>query len=173
MAVLDGGRGGGKVGDAVYSTSRKWSNPMGLFDSMFGGSESKAITKQEAFTGILLAAAAADGHISDEEAQGLWTAIERMKLFSNFTPDKFHKMMDNLLKILKKGGPNLLIEKCVPALPEELRETAFANACDLVLADGVVEEEEKELLNDLQRSLEIPGDDAMSIVHVMIIKNRG
>ena len=53
---------------------------MGLFDSLFGGGEGdKGITKQEAFTGILLAAAAADGHISEEEAQGLWTAIERMR----------------------------------------------------------------------------------------------
>jgi len=116
---------------------------VGLFDSLFGGGGGdKTVTKQEAFTGILLAAAAADGHISEEEAQGLWTAIERMKLFSNFTPDKFNKMMDNLLKILKKGGPDLLVEKCVPALPEELRDTAFANACDIVLADGVVEGEE-------------------------------
>ncbi len=148
---------------------------MGLFDSLFGGGEggAKSITKQEAFTGILLAAAAADGHIAEEEAQGLWTAIERMKLFSNFTPDKFNRMMDVLLTILKKGGADLLVEKCVPALPDELRETAFANACDLVLADGVVEEEERALVEKLQKRLEIPGDQAMDIVKVMVIKNRG
>lgn len=146
---------------------------MGLFDSLFGGGEGKGITKQEAFAGILLAAAAADGHISEEEAQGLWTAIERMKLFSNFTPDKFNKMMDTLLKILKKGGPDMLVDKCAPALPDELRETAFANACDIVLADGVVEDDEKEMMERLQHKLEISGDDAMDIVRVMVIKNRG
>ena len=146
---------------------------MGLFDSMFGGGEGKPITKQEAFSGILLAAAAADGHISDEEARGLWTTIERMKLFADFTPDKFNKMMDVLLKILKKGGPDLLVDKCVPALPDRLRETAFANACDIVLADGAVEDDERELIERLQNRLEIPGDDAMEIVRVMVIKNRG
>jgi tellurite resistance protein len=147
---------------------------VGLFDSLFGGGDKdKSVTKQEAFTGLLLAAAAADGHIAEEEAQGLWTAIERMKLFSNFTPDKFNKMMDNLLKFLKKGGPDLLIEKCVPALPEELRATVFANACDLVLADGVVEPEEKAFIEKLQNRLEIPGDEAMDIVKVMVIKNQG
>ena len=147
---------------------------MGLFDSLFGGGEGgKGVTKQEAFTGILLAAAAADGHISEEEAQGLWTAIERMKLFSNFTPDKFKRMMDTLLKILKKGGPDMLVDKCVPALPDELRDTAFANACDLVLADGVVEDEEKKLIEKLQNRLGIAGDEAMDIVRVMVIKNRG
>jgi len=147
---------------------------MGLFDNLFGGGTGdKTVTKQEAFTGILLAAAAADGHIAEEEAQGLWTAIERMKLFANFTPDKFNKMMDTLLKILKKGGADLLVEKCVPALPEELRGTAFVNACDIVLADGVVEAEEKALIEKLQKKLEIPGDEAMDIVKVMILKNRG
>ncbi|MCI0701810.1 MAG: tellurite resistance TerB family protein [Planctomycetia bacterium] len=147
---------------------------MGLFDSLFGGGSSdKSVTKQEAFTGILLAAAAADGHIAEEEAQGLWTAIERMKLFANFTPDKFNRMMDTLLKILKKGGADLLVEKCVPALPEELKATAFVNACDIVLADGVVEDEEKALIEKLQKKLEIPGDEAMDIVKIMVIKNRG
>jgi tellurite resistance protein len=147
---------------------------MGLFDSLFGGGTGdKTVTKQEAFTGILLAAAAADGHIGEEEAQGLWTAIERMKMFANFTPEKFKKMIDNLLKILKKGGPDLLVEKCVPELPDELRATVFANACDIVLADGVVEGEEKELIEKLQRKLELSGDEAMDIVRVMIIKNRG
>jgi uncharacterized tellurite resistance protein B-like protein len=140
---------------------------------MFGGGESKEITRQEAFAGILLAAAAADGHIADEEARSLWTTIERMNLYEKFTPDRFNKMMDNLLKILKKGGPELLVDKCVPALPDKLRETAFANACDLVLADGVVEDEEKELIELLQNRLEIPGDEAMDIVKVMVIKNRG
>ena len=147
---------------------------MGLFDSLFGGgSGDKTVTKQEAFTGILLAAAAADGHISDEEAQGLWTAIERMKLFANFTPDKFNKMMDNLLKILKKGGPDLLVEKCVPALPQRLRATAFCNAVDIVLADGSVEDDEKELIEKLQTALEVGDDEAKTIIEVMIIKNRG
>ncbi len=147
---------------------------MGMFGDMFGGSSgSKDVTKHEAFTGILLAAAAADGHISDEEARGLWTTIERMKLFGNFTPDKFQRMIDNLLKILKKGGPDLLVERCAPAVPEELRVTAFANACDIVLADGVVEPEEKELIEKLQNRLGVPGDDAMDIVKVMVIKNRG
>ena len=148
---------------------------MGLFDNLFGGSEApnKGLSKQEAFTGILVAASAADGHIADEEVRGLFTIIGRMKLFSNFSEDKYNRMFDRLMKILKKNGPEALIEKCVPDLPDELRETAFANACDIVLADGVVEDEERALIEKLQNELEIPGDEAMEIVRVMVIKNRG
>ncbi|WP_439626287.1 tellurite resistance TerB family protein [Gemmata sp.] len=146
---------------------------MGLFD-MFGGGENKTtFGPHEGFAGVLLAAAAADGHISEEEARGLWGAIERMKLFSSFTPDKFNKLMDTLLKVLKKGGPDALVEKCAPALPERLRGPAFANAVDIVLADGAVEDDEKELIEKLQSALEIDDDEAKMIIQVMIIKNRG
>ncbi len=146
---------------------------MGLFDMLSGGESRGAFGAHEGFAGILLAAAAADGHIAEEEAQGLWRAIERMKMFSSYTPEKFNRLMDVLLKALKKGGPEALVEKCVPALPERLRATAFCNAVDIVLADGTVEEEEKALIEKLQGALEVGDDEARMIIQVMVIKNRG
>ncbi|MGL6097387.1 MAG: tellurite resistance TerB family protein [Fimbriiglobus sp.] len=147
---------------------------MGLFDNIFGGSSGgKAFSKQESFAGILLAACAADGHIAEEEAVGMWSSLERMKLFQNYTPDKFNQMMGVLIKVLKRDGVDKLVDKCLEGLPDELRETAFANAVNIVLADGVVEDEEKQLVEKLQAKLEIPGDRALDIVQVMVIKNRG
>ena len=147
---------------------------MGLFDNLFGDKgSSKELSKQEAFAGILLGASACDGHIAEEEVKGLFTITERMKMFENVPPNKWNSMMDTLLKILKKDGPLKLVDRCAEALPEGLGPTAFANACDIVLADGVVEDEEKEFLDHLQKILEIDGDSALNIVEVMIIKNKG
>lgn len=148
---------------------------MGLFDNLFGDKSSgnRELTKQEAFAGILLGASACDGHISDEEVQSLFTITERMKLYENMAPPKWNSMMDNLVKFLKKDGPLKLVDRCARALPEGLADCAFANACDMVLADGVVEDEEKEFLDHLQKSLGIDGDTALTIVEVMITKNKG
>ena len=148
---------------------------MGLFDNIFSGenTKSRGLTKQEAFAGILLGASACDGHIADEEISGLCTTCQRMKMFEPISPTKFSSMMDALVKILKRDGVEKLVDRCADALPEDLRGTAFANACDIVLADGVVEDEEKEFLNVLQRALELDGDTALTIVEVMIIKNKG
>lgn len=148
---------------------------MGLFDNLFGdkSSSNKEFSKQEAFAGILLGASACDGNISNEEVQSLFTITERMKLFETVPPAKWNSMMDFLVKILKKEGPTGLVDRCARALPEGLAETAFANACDMVLADGVVEDEEKEFLDHLQKSLGIDGDTALTIVEVMITKNKG
>ncbi len=120
---------------------------MGLFDSLFGGMESsRKLTPQESFAGILLAASACDGHISDEEASNLTTAVGRMRLFQRVNEKEFGQVMNKLLGILKKKGCDTLIDGCCESLPTELSNAAFANACNIVLADGVVDQEEKEFI---------------------------
>jgi tellurite resistance protein len=146
---------------------------MGLFDNLFGGSEKKDLTKAEAFAGVLLCAVASDGHISGEEAQGLITILSRMRLYDNWTNEKFNNMLNRLLGMVKREGVSDMMRRCSDSIPEDLHETVFANACDLVLADGVVEDEEKDFLDDLQRMLNISGDEAITIVQVMVVKNKG
>jgi tellurite resistance protein len=116
---------------------------------------------------------AADGHISGEETQGLCTILSRMKMYDNWSSEKFNAMLNRLLGQLKREGCEAVLQRCAEALPESLHETAFANACDLLLADGGIEESEKEFLDDLQKALEISGDQAITIVQVMVLKNRG
>jgi hypothetical protein len=120
-----------------------------------------------------LGAVASDGHISGEEAQGLCTTLCRMKLYENWTDAKFNSMLNRLLGMIKREGVDPVLRRCSEALPEQLHETAFANACDLVLADGVVEPAEKQFLESLRGLLDIDGDKALTIVEVMVIKNRG
>lgn len=147
---------------------------MGLFDSAFEDvNENEGMSKAESFAGILLSAVACDGHISDEEAQGLYTIASRMKLFENIGPDKFNRLMDRLLGILKRTDHEKLLERSAEYLPEELHETAFAAACDLVLADQGIEEEEKEFLSVLQRTLGIEREQSLKIFKVMVVKNKG
>ena len=80
---------------------------MGLFDNLFGGQKggSSNLSKSEAFAGVLLSAVASDGHISDEEVRGLCTILGRMRLYDNWTGDKFNGMMNRLLGMLKREGP--------------------------------------------------------------------
>ena len=57
-------------------------------------------------------------------------------------------------------------------LSEELRLTAFACAVDISLADGVLEDSEKDIINQLASALAIPENTAVSIIEVMLIKNK-
>ena len=147
---------------------------MGLFDSLFGGLEGRSkLNPQEAFAGVLLAASACDGHISEEEFDSLLTALFRMKMYQRINEKQFGNVMNKLLGILKKKGVEVLIEGCAEALPAEFHKAAFANACDIILADGVVEPDEKEFVDKLQRKLGIGHETALEIVQIMVVKNKG
>lgn len=148
---------------------------MSIFDDVLqdGQFQEQAFGPHEGYAGVLLASSACDGHIADEEVQSLVTILGRMKLYQRVNPNQFSSMMDRLLGILKRKGPEQLVEQAVAVLPPELKETAFINACDIVLADGVVEEDEKEFINNLMLKLGIGADRAKTIIKVMVFKNQG
>lgn len=149
---------------------------MSLFDDIDDAqftSGSPAFGPQEGYAGVLLCASACDGYIGDEEGQTVNAILSQKKLFERLTPQKLSGMMDRLVGELKRGGPERLIEKSYPAVPPELRESLFANAVDITLADGTVEPEEKEFIDNLQRQLEVDEKRAKAIIQVMVYKNQG
>ena len=146
---------------------------MGLFDKIFKQvPEEDKLSKQEAFAGIALAMAGADGSISQSEWDGIVNYIRRLRLYDNFSGPAFDKMFDKLFRILKNQGASALVSASVTGLPEDLKLTSFACAVDIALADGVLEEEEKDIINQLAETLEIPEPTAISIIEVLIIKNK-
>jgi tellurite resistance protein len=146
---------------------------MGLFDDVLGGSEPQKLTKEIAYVGILILANNSDGNVSDEESRALGTACSRMKMYRDLTGDQVGRIIDRAVGIINRKGFEEALGLFVQALPEKLHRTVFANAVDLVLADGVVEAEEKAFINDLRKALGLAGDDAQMIAQVMIYKNQG
>lgn len=146
---------------------------MGLFDKIFQTApEETKLTQQEAFAGIALAMAGADGSIAQSEWEGIVNYIRRLRIYDNFSGPAFDKLFDKLFKILKKDGPGALANASASELSDELKLTAFACAVDIALADGVLEEEEKDIINQLAVTLNVPEQTAISIIEVMIIKNK-
>ena len=149
---------------------------MSLFDDIDSSgldAGSRHFGPHEGFAGVLLCASACDGHIGDEEAQILNINLRQKQLYQRVSEHQMGSMMDRLLGELRRGGTEKLLDKAYPVVPHELRETVFANSVDIVLADGVVEEDEKEFIDSLQAKLEIDPKRAKTIVQVMVYKNQG
>ncbi|MBW4510019.1 MAG: tellurite resistance TerB family protein [Scytonematopsis contorta HA4267-MV1] len=148
---------------------------MGLFDKIFSVNSSvqEALTPAEAFAAITIAAIASDGYLSDKEARSLCATLSRMKLFKNYTDDAIASMFDMLLNTIRREGMNFVFNTAKDSLNPDMREAAFAVAADLVLADGMLAQEERDFLNDLYQSLGISSDTAKQVMDVMSIKNRG
>lgn len=146
---------------------------MGLFDKFSSKDENVKLSKEEAFVAVSLVSVAADGVITEEEARGLFVQLYRMKMFSGYNDNQMSSMFNKLINIIKKKGMDSLVVMAKESLPEDMKATAFAVATDLALADGEIAEEEKMLLTKIQQSLGIPEDEAVKIIEVMLIKNKG
>lgn len=145
---------------------------MSLFDKVLGIKEEK-LNKEESFAAITLSAIAANGYISEEEGIGIITGLSRMHLFENYDNKRMKSMFNKLLNIIRNQSVNTLVTMSKDNLSHELRETAFAVATDLALTDGTIDKSEKDILTEIQESLEISEETAVKIIEVMLIKNKG
>jgi tellurite resistance protein len=144
---------------------------MGFFSSKTPTS-TDTFNKQEAMLAVALATSAADGNIAEEEAKGIFAYLLQMKMFEGMTQKQLSDTFKKLGKILQTEGVGGLVTIAKDSLPAELRETAFACAVDIAMADGSVEASEQALLEELQKVLSVSDDIGKSIIQVMMIKNR-
>jgi len=145
---------------------------MGLFDKVLGGGSDK-LTEADGVAGVAIAAIAADGVITQEEAAGLGTTLSRMNLFQGMSNRDVNKTFEKVLKLAQTQGVDKLLELSSAAISAELKPTAFAIAADLVLADGHVAGDEKKFLEKIQKYLGVDDALALKVVEVIAIKNRG
>ena len=146
---------------------------MGWFTSSKTPSSSDTFSKEEAFLAIALATSAADGNIDESEAKGIFAYLLQMTMFNGYSERQLSDIFKKLVEILQNEGVGGLVAIAKSSLPSDLRETAFACAVDIALADGVIEDSEKALLEELQQVLEVSDEIGGKIIEVMMIKNRG
>jgi hypothetical protein len=65
-----------------------------------------------------------------------------------------------------------IIQAAKAALTKDELQAAFFVAVDLVLADGIIKDDEKKFLEDLQVTLQIDEATALKITEAVVIKNR-
>ncbi|MBW4675256.1 MAG: tellurite resistance TerB family protein [Desmonostoc geniculatum HA4340-LM1] len=147
---------------------------MGLLDAVLvtGNQTQPVLNSAEAFAVIVLMATASEGYLSIEQANSITCVLSRIKLFKTYPHQTIKSMFDQILSIFRGDHFNTLFNVAKDSLSQDLREAAFAVATDLVLAEGIVAEEEKNFLNDLYQALGVSSEIAIQIIQVILIKNR-
>jgi hypothetical protein len=147
---------------------------MNLLETILGidNQSQEVLTSAEAFAAIALVAITPDALLSKQQTCNISSVLSRIKLFGSYSEDGMNKLLEKILDILRRDGFNALFNAAKESLSSELREGAFAVAADLVLAEAIVTEEEKNFLYDLSHALNIPHDTAIKILQVLMIKNQ-
>jgi len=144
---------------------------MGLFDG-FKTKTQPVFTAQKAVMTIVIAAIKADGNVSDEEVGRLRSMCARSPLFSANSKEEDDAVIDFALNVSDQLGTDA-VKKAAEALTPELKETAFAFATEIVLADSMVGEKEEAFISQLAGVLGVSDDLGRAVIQVTMIRARG
>ena len=127
-------------------------------------------TELEAWFGILYSCISADKQITANETKILTRIIHSKQKFVgvDLVP-LFLKSFD----LKKQLGQLTFISACCVHIEEEDKNMLFALALEVLLADGVLEEEEKNLIEIISNSLKIDLKMSSKIIEVIFLKNKG
>jgi uncharacterized tellurite resistance protein B-like protein len=143
---------------------------MGLFDS-FRSATTPTFNLQQALMTIVVAAVKADGEVSRDEVMRIRAMCSLSPIFASNSGDQDSAVIDfadNVTSQLRDQA----IPKAVQALPLPLRETAFAFACDMVLADGVLGSEEERFISALAQQCSVSDETGKAIIMTTLVRNR-
>ncbi len=121
---------------------------------------------------IVVAAVKADGEVSDAEVRRLRAMCALSPLFERNTSEQDTAAMRFAGDLTQQLG-DAAITKAAEVLSPELRETAFAFAVDMVLADGLLGRDEENFITGLAGQLGVTEGVARSIILTTLIRNRG
>jgi tellurite resistance protein len=106
------------------------------------------------YTMVLMSAA--DSDMTDQEMFWIGEITRTLPVFQDYDSDHLTEAAEDCADILgQEDGLDAVIGLISEALPEKLRETAYAIACDVAAADGIVTQEELRLLEFIRYNLQV------------------
>jgi uncharacterized tellurite resistance protein B-like protein len=144
---------------------------MGFLDGI-KNSISPQFNEQKAVMTVVVAAINADGNVSEEEVGRLRSMCARSPIFASNSRAEDDALIDFAVNISTQLGRDALT-RAATSLTPKLRETAFAFAAEMILADGILGVEEEAFLGELMKTLSLSEQTAEAIVLTTLIRSRG
>ena len=127
-------------------------------------------TEQEAAVAILFAAVMANNKPMN---QSQIEQLSRMLVLSSkFNSSSLNDLTIKALSLQATQGSKLLIEHCAPLISEDFKETLFAMCCELMTADGRIDENESEILAMVALYLGMSVENMKMMLTTYLIRNR-
>ena len=118
--------------------------------------EQLSLTPQDALVAVMIAISASDEDIRTAELVKINAAVNHLPVFANYDLDRLNLTAQTVFDLFEQeDGLDALFGLVREALPERLYETAYALACDVAAADGLLEETELRLLEEMRYELNI------------------
>jgi uncharacterized tellurite resistance protein B-like protein len=123
----------------------------------------------EAYIGLMVAAAKADGRVDVEEEKEIAAVARRSRALRALSPEQLADAQAKASARLRENAENAIEDAC-KTLPAELCLPAFTHCVDIVLADGELLESEARWLEGVMPKLDIDADHGRRILEVLLLK---
>jgi tellurite resistance protein len=106
------------------------------------------------YTMVLVSAA--DREMNDFEMSSIGQDVLRLPVFSDFDQNRLPSVAAECAELLdSEEGLETVLDMIARAIPDRLRETAYALACEIAAADGKVTQEESRILEMIRHKLDL------------------
>jgi tellurite resistance protein len=118
--------------------------------------ENPPLTAQDSLVAVMIAISASDETIRTAELISIERIVDHMPVFADYDKDRLKQVSTAVFDLFEEeDGLDALFGLVREALPERLYETAYALACDVAAADGLLGETELRFLAEIRYELQI------------------
>ena len=115
-----------------------------------------SLSPQDSLVALMVAVSIADSQIRTAELLNIQQQVNTLPVFSDYDVDRMQRMAQVVFDLLEEeDGLDALFGLIREALPDRLRETAYALACDVAAADGKLQQTELRMLEEVRHELAI------------------
>lgn len=118
--------------------------------------EKSLIDHHAALIYVMVLVSGADRNMTDAELRSIGEIVNYLPIFRDYDKGRLTSDAANCAEVLSgEEGLETVLRMAKDALPDKLRETAYAVACDVAAADGHVKQEELRLLEMVRHHLAV------------------
>jgi tellurite resistance protein len=114
------------------------------------------LSPQDSLVALMVAVSVADSQIRTAELLNIQQQVHTLPVFAGYDIDRMQRIAQVVFDLFEEeDGLDALFGLIREALPDRLRETAYALACDVAAADGKLEQTELRMLEEVRHELAI------------------
>ena len=123
-----------------------------------------SFSPQDSLVALMIAISASDATIRTAELVSIERIVDHMPVFADYDKDRLKQVSTAVFDLFEEeDGLDALFGLVRDSSPAKLNETAYALACDVAAADGLLGEQELNLLAEIRYELSIDRLNAAAI----------
>ncbi|PTV97573.1 tellurite resistance protein [Rhodobacter aestuarii] len=123
-----------------------------------------SLSPQDALVAVMVAVSVSDEAIRTSELIAIERMVNHMPIFASYDIDRIRVVAQTVYALFEEEeGLEALFGLVREALPEKYFETAYALACDVAAADGILHQPELRMLEEIRSELAIDRLHAVAI----------